>query len=124
MMTISEAYDAALSGWLEAGLTIEQAKERIDATEETEFRVEASYGAEDEFCFYSIMSGHRTIASTWGSDKQQEKHKLATLLAASPNIRKALQAIIDADFRCDTDEQFSAIDMAIAALAKAEDSAE
>jgi len=103
---------------------MEQAKERIDATEEAEFRVEASYGAEDEFCFYSIMSGHRTIASTWGSDNQQEKHKLATMLAASPNMQKALTAVMQAGFDCMTDEQFAAIDLVEAALKRAENSAE
>lgn len=38
-MNISDAYDAALSGWLEAGLTIEQAKERIDATEDIQWQM-------------------------------------------------------------------------------------
>jgi hypothetical protein len=124
-MTISEAYDARLQNALAAGLTLDQAKDAVDMIEEAEFRVEAQFGPNNKFCFWGITLDHITFANVWGAaGTQPEQYKLARLFAASPDMLKALNAIIDAAFDCMTDEQFAAMDLVEAALKKAEDSAE
>lgn len=124
-MTISEAYDAQMQEALEAGLTIEEAKEHIDATEEAEFRVEAQNGIGDHFCFYGINSNNYTIANVWESAGPQQKQlQLAKLFAAAPEMLKALRAVYDAGFDCNTDLQWATLDQVINALTKADNLAE
>ena len=124
-MTISEAYDAALQDAVDAGLPLDEAKDAVDLIEEAEFRVESQHGIDHRFCFYGIISNSLTVANVWEAIGPQAKQlQLARLFAASPDMRKALQAVIAAGFDCMTDEQFAAIDLVEAAFKRAEDSAE